>query len=219
MLERMHAAEVAQIAAVERFVRNVLRVLVGSEQNLEDLGARDAPLAFHFGRQYPAPAHLFEEFDLLRGPAHARRLQVPGEPEFIEQRQHVLDRPVHRLERVGKRAVPVEEHGVGGGESRHEPKSIICAANLRRDGHETGTDLAEQGFKGFSAPAGTPKPVMDKFHAELVKVFDLPEVRKTLTETLGMDLQASTPEQPRQWLNEEMVRRGKVVKDNGIRAD
>jgi len=60
---------------------------------------------------------------------------------------------------------------------------------------------------------------MDKFHAELVKVFDLPEVRKTLTETLGMDLQASTPEQPRQWLNEEMVRRGKVVKDNGIRAD
>jgi len=68
-------------------------------------------------------------------------------------------------------------------------------------------------------PAGTPKPVMDKFHAELVKVFDLPEVRKTLTETLGMDLQASTPEQLRQWLNEEMVRRGKVVKDNGIRAD
>ena len=68
-------------------------------------------------------------------------------------------------------------------------------------------------------PAGTPKPVMDKFHAELVKVFDLPGVRKTLTETLGMDLQASTPEQLRQWLNEEMVRRGKVVKDNGIRAD
>lgn len=87
--------------------------------------------------------------------------------------------------------------------------------------------LAEQGFKGFSAlawwgifaPAGTPKPVMDKFHAELVKVFNLPDVRKTLTETLGMDLQASTPGELQQWMQDEMSRWGKVVKDNGIRAD
>jgi tripartite-type tricarboxylate transporter receptor subunit TctC len=87
--------------------------------------------------------------------------------------------------------------------------------------------LAEQGFKGFSAlawwgifaPAGTPKPIMDKFHGELVKVFNLPDVRKTLTETLGMDLQASTPEQLQKWLRDEMGRWGKVVKDNNIRPD
>jgi len=87
--------------------------------------------------------------------------------------------------------------------------------------------LAEQGFKGFSAlawwgifaPAGTPKPILEKFHAELVKVFALPDVKKTLTETLGMDLQASSPEALQQWLAGEMARWGKVVKDNGIRAD
>ncbi|TAN53907.1 MAG: tripartite tricarboxylate transporter substrate binding protein [Betaproteobacteria bacterium] len=87
--------------------------------------------------------------------------------------------------------------------------------------------LAEQGFKGFSAlawwgifaPAGTPKPILDRFHGELVKVFNLPDVRKTLTDTLGMDLQASTPERLQQWLLDEMGRWGKVVKDNGIRAD
>jgi tripartite-type tricarboxylate transporter receptor subunit TctC len=87
--------------------------------------------------------------------------------------------------------------------------------------------LAEQGFKGFSAlawwgifaPAGVPKPVIDKFHAELVKGFYLPDVRKTLTETLGMDLHASTPEALQKWLLAEMSRWGKVVKDNGIRAD
>ena len=87
--------------------------------------------------------------------------------------------------------------------------------------------LAEQGFKGFSAlawwgifaPAATPKPIVDKFHAELVKAVNLPDVRKTLTETLGMDLQASSPEGLQKWLTDEMQRWAKVVKDNAIRAD
>ena len=87
--------------------------------------------------------------------------------------------------------------------------------------------LAEQGFKGFSAlawwgifaPAGTPKPILDKFHAELVKALSLPDVKKTLTETLGMDLAVSTPEQLQKWLLGEMSRWGKVVKDNAIRPD
>ena len=62
--------------------------------------------------------------------------------------------------------------------------------------------LAEQGFPGFSAlawwgifaPAGTPKPILDKFHAELVKALEHADVRKTLVETLGMDLVVSSPE-------------------------
>ena len=87
--------------------------------------------------------------------------------------------------------------------------------------------LSEQGFPGFNAlawwgifaPAGTPKPVMDRFHAELVKVFNLPDVKKTLTETLGMDLAVSTPAELQKWLADEMGRWGKVVRDHGIRAD
>jgi tripartite-type tricarboxylate transporter receptor subunit TctC len=87
--------------------------------------------------------------------------------------------------------------------------------------------LAEQGLPGFSAlawwgifaPAGTPKPVMDKFHAELVRAFNLPDVRKLLTETLGIDLVVGTPEGLAAWLDSQMKRWGKVVKDNNIRAD
>jgi tripartite-type tricarboxylate transporter receptor subunit TctC len=87
--------------------------------------------------------------------------------------------------------------------------------------------LAEQGLPGFSAlawwgifaPAGTPKPVMDKFHAELVKVFNLPDVRKLLIDTLGIDLVVGTPEGLATWLASQMQRWGKVVKDNNIRAD
>ena len=87
--------------------------------------------------------------------------------------------------------------------------------------------LAEQGMPGFSAlawwgilgTAGTPKPIVDRFHAELVKVLNLPDVRKTLTETLGMDLVVSSPEDLQKFLLGEMARWGKVVKDNNIRAD
>ncbi len=87
--------------------------------------------------------------------------------------------------------------------------------------------LAEQGLPGFSAlawwaifaPAGVPKPIMDKFHAELVKAFNLPDVRKLLTETLGIDLVVGPPEGLQKWLADEMQRWGKVVRENNIRPD
>ncbi len=87
--------------------------------------------------------------------------------------------------------------------------------------------LVEQGFPGFSAyawwgilaPAGTPKPILDKFHAELVKALGQPDLRKQLTETLGMDLAASSPDALQKFLVGEIDRWGKVVRDNNVRAD
>ena len=87
--------------------------------------------------------------------------------------------------------------------------------------------LAEQGFTGFSAyawwgilaPAGTPKPVIDKFHAELAKALGQPDLRKQLTETLGMDLQVSSPEALQKFVAGEIDRWGKVVRSNNVKAD
>jgi tripartite-type tricarboxylate transporter receptor subunit TctC len=87
--------------------------------------------------------------------------------------------------------------------------------------------LAEQGFPGFSAfawwgilaPAGTPKSVLDRFHAELVKVLNQPELRKQLTEQLGMDLVVSDPPRLQKFIASEMARWGKVVKQYGIGPD
>lgn len=87
--------------------------------------------------------------------------------------------------------------------------------------------LIEQGFPGLTAyawwgiyaPAGTPKPILDKFHAELVKVLAQPDVRKTLAEGLGMDLVVSSPEALQKWTVEQLARWGKIVKDNGIKSD
>jgi tripartite-type tricarboxylate transporter receptor subunit TctC len=87
--------------------------------------------------------------------------------------------------------------------------------------------LAEQGFPGFSAlawwgivaPAGVPQPTIAKFHAELVKVLNQPDVRKQLTQQLGMDLALSEPAAMQKFIVSEMARWGKVVKQYGIRAD
>jgi tripartite-type tricarboxylate transporter receptor subunit TctC len=79
--------------------------------------------------------------------------------------------------------------------------------------------VAAQAWWGILAPAGTPKPIIDKIHAELVKAINLPDVNRTLTETLGMDVVAASPEATQKFIAGEMQRWGKVVKENGIKAD
>ena len=87
--------------------------------------------------------------------------------------------------------------------------------------------LVEQGFPGLTAhawwglyaPAGTPKPIIDRLHAELVKVLGLADVRKTLAEGLGMDLVVSGPEELQKWTLDQLALWGRIVKDNGIKTD
>jgi len=73
-------------------------------------------------------------------------------------------------------------------------------------------------FWGILAPAGTPRPIIERLHAEIVKAIKLPDVSKTLTGTLGMDVQALSPEATQRFIQAQMARWGKVVKDNNIRV-
>jgi tripartite-type tricarboxylate transporter receptor subunit TctC len=87
--------------------------------------------------------------------------------------------------------------------------------------------LGEQGIAGvvvnawwgIVAPAGTPRPIIDRFHGELRKALGSPDVRKTLGETIGMELLVSTPEEMDRFVAGEAERWAKVIKDNGIRPD
>jgi tripartite-type tricarboxylate transporter receptor subunit TctC len=106
-------------------------------------------------------------------------------------------------------------------------RAIAVTGDKRSSALPDVPSLAEQGFPGFSAlawwgvfaPAATPKPIMDKFHGELTKVFNLPDVRRQLSETLGMDLVASSPADLQKFLVAEIARWGKVVREHNIRAD
>src|SRR5438445_9616445 len=84
---------------------------------------------------------------------------------------------------------------------------------------EQGIDVVAHARWGILAPAGTPKPTIDKLLSELHQALNLPDVKKMLGETLGMDVVALSPEATQKWIVEQMARWGKVVRENNIRAE
>jgi tripartite-type tricarboxylate transporter receptor subunit TctC len=81
---------------------------------------------------------------------------------------------------------------------------------------EQGIDVVADAWWGIMAPAGTPRPIVDRLHAELVRVIRLPDINRMLSETMGMEITALTPEATQQWIADAMARWGKVVRDNNI---
>jgi tripartite-type tricarboxylate transporter receptor subunit TctC len=86
--------------------------------------------------------------------------------------------------------------------------------------------MIEQGFPdfvalswiGFLAPAGTPRAIIDRYHRELVRIVQSPEVRSKL-ENMQFEVVAGSPEQFTQWMQSEIPRWGKVIKETGAKAD
>ena len=86
--------------------------------------------------------------------------------------------------------------------------------------------LREQGFAGYdvnpwfgiSAPAGTPKPVIDSLNAEFRKAMASPDIAKRLTEQ-GIDITTGTPEEYTAFIKAETARWRDVVKASGAKVD
>ena len=85
--------------------------------------------------------------------------------------------------------------------------------------------VAEQGVPGFEsvawwgvvAPAGTPPAIITRLNEELVKALKTAEVAEKLS-AQGMDIVGSKPEALQNFLQTEIARWAKVVKDNKIKA-
>jgi tripartite-type tricarboxylate transporter receptor subunit TctC len=86
--------------------------------------------------------------------------------------------------------------------------------------------IAESGLPGFDAvswfalfaPAGTPKPIVDKLQTEVAKILKSPEASKRLTD-IGLEPIGSTPEELAAYQRTEITKWAKVVKDSGAKAD
>ena len=71
---------------------------------------------------------------------------------------------------------------------------------------------------GVAAPGGTPAPIVQRLNAALVKILDMPDVRKNLIEQ-GADVQGGTPEDFAAFMRNESARWGAVVKQAGIKPE
>jgi tripartite-type tricarboxylate transporter receptor subunit TctC len=86
--------------------------------------------------------------------------------------------------------------------------------------------IAEAGVPGYDAnawfgifaPAGTPKAVIDRLNAEIVKIVKLPETRDRFL-SLGAEPVGSTAEQFGAFFKNEVAKWGKVVKESGARVE
>jgi len=86
--------------------------------------------------------------------------------------------------------------------------------------------VAEAGLPGFEADnwygvvttMKTPRPIIDRLHAQLVRALNLPEIKQALL-TQGLEVRTSTPEEFGAYMKSEYVKWAKVIKDAGIVAN
>jgi tripartite-type tricarboxylate transporter receptor subunit TctC len=70
----------------------------------------------------------------------------------------------------------------------------------------------------FVAPAGTPRAIIDKIQAEVVKAYADPATADKL-EKAGINAVSSTPEEFDAFFRKEAVRWEKAFKESGIKLD
>jgi tripartite-type tricarboxylate transporter receptor subunit TctC len=86
--------------------------------------------------------------------------------------------------------------------------------------------VAEQGFPGFAAdawygilaPAGTPRAIVDKLNAEIMRIVKLPDARERLA-NVGFEVVGGSPDDFAKLIREEIPKWTKVVREAGIRAE
>jgi tripartite-type tricarboxylate transporter receptor subunit TctC len=86
--------------------------------------------------------------------------------------------------------------------------------------------MIESGFADFEAVAwigflttgGSPRPIVDRYHREIVKILNSPEVRDKLL-AVEFEMVAGTPEHFSGWIRTEIARWGKVIKQTGAKVN
>ena len=188
-------------------------------QNFSDIikGAKSKPAALSYGTIAAGSlGHL--TMTLLEQAGGFKLVHVPykgGGPMTVDALGGQID--------MGIASVAVLSPHVRTGKLR----AVAVTGNKRSHVLPDVASLSEQGFPGFSAlawwavvgPSGIPQPLLKRFHDEVTKVLNIPEVRGQLADQLGMDLVVSSPENLQKWITTEVARWGKVVRDNNIRMD
>jgi tripartite-type tricarboxylate transporter receptor subunit TctC len=99
------------------------------------------------------------------------------------------------------------------GEKRHP--GLPDTPTFAEAGHPA---VAMDAYFGMLAPAGTPKAVVDKLHAEIVAILKEPETRERI-EKAGLDVVGSTPAEFSARIRADLERFAKIAKSLGAKAE
>jgi tripartite-type tricarboxylate transporter receptor subunit TctC len=87
--------------------------------------------------------------------------------------------------------------------------------------------VAEAGYPGFGtnawnglfAPAGIPKPLLNRIHADVVKVMESPATKDALAKVFMTGIVNRSPEEFQRFVQEEIKTWGKIVVENNIKVE
>lgn len=73
-------------------------------------------------------------------------------------------------------------------------------------------------WNGLLLPAGTPRPIVERLHAEVTRIMKLPEVVERFA-ALGAEPAYSTPAEFTRFIGDEIAKYAAIVKETGARVD
>ena len=105
-------------------------------------------------------------------------------------------------------------------------KALAMFASKRSSGAAEVPTIVEAGgppvegstYVLFLAPAGTPKPIVDRLAIEVAKVVHEPEMKKRF-EQLGIEAVGNTPAEAGRFLEDEVAKWAKVITTAGVKAE
>jgi tripartite-type tricarboxylate transporter receptor subunit TctC len=81
------------------------------------------------------------------------------------------------------------------------------------------TGLVTSSWQGVLVPSGTPRPIVDKLHAAIVKVLADPQIQARMRNSGAFAVSSKSPEDFKAYMDVESAKWTKVIEESGARAD
>ena len=189
----------------------------GPFQSLADIiaYAKANPGKLNYGTSGPGSvSHLSAE--MLKNITKTQAVEVPYKGGVLAV-QDLLGNQIHY---IFSDTLPAMQHIRSGklralcvtGEQRYEllPDQVPCQNDAR--------GLVAVNWWGVLYPAGTARPIVDKLHADTVKVLADPDTKKRFAD-LGVETKSSTPAEFSAFIRAEMDKYAKLIKEANIKVN
>ena len=177
--------------------------------------AKANPGKLNYGTSGPGSvSHLSSE--MLKNITRLQAVEVPYKGGVLA----VQDLLGGQIQFIFSDTLPAMQHIRGGklraicvtGEQRYEllPDQTPC--------HNDARGLVAVNWWGVLYPAGTPRPIVDKLHADTVKVLADADTKKRFAD-LGVETKSSTPSEFSAFIRAEMDKYAKLIKEANIKVN
>jgi tripartite-type tricarboxylate transporter receptor subunit TctC len=177
--------------------------------------AKANPGKLNYGTSGPGSvSHLSSE--MLKNITKVQAVEVPYKGGVLA----VQDLLGGQIQFIFSDTLPAMQHIRGGklralcvtGEQRYEllPDQTPCQSDA--------LGLLAVNWWGVLYPTGTPRPIVDKLHADTVKVLADPDTKKRFAD-LGVETKSSTPAEFSAFIKAEMGKYAKLIKEANIKVN